>query len=107
VSLPALPVARGDLGTAFYIRLKHFDGTYYVSSVIATVFCQHYSNLAQWCTHIKDVHLLFCTGGPSWLWSYGSWIYNYLCNQYLSALLRGIQYGNNNHYNSDGCKHFN
>ena len=20
----------------------------------------------------------------SWLWSYGSWIYNYLCNQYLS-----------------------
>ena len=22
--------------------------------------------------------------GPSWSWSYGSWIYNYLCNQYLS-----------------------
>jgi hypothetical protein len=22
--------------------------------------------------------------GPSWPWSYGSWIYNYLCNQYLS-----------------------
>jgi hypothetical protein len=19
--------------------------------------------------------------GPSWSWSYGSWIYNYLCNQ--------------------------
>jgi hypothetical protein len=23
---------------------------------------------------------------PSWLWSYGSWIYNYLCNQRLSPL---------------------
>ena len=25
--------------------------------------------------------------GPSWLWSYGSWIYNYLCNQFLSPLM--------------------
>jgi hypothetical protein len=25
--------------------------------------------------------------GPSWLWSYGSWIYNYICNQYLSPLM--------------------
>ena len=24
--------------------------------------------------------------GTSWLWSYGSWIYNYLCNQCLSPL---------------------
>ena len=24
--------------------------------------------------------------GPSWTWSYGSWIYNYLCNQCLSQL---------------------
>jgi hypothetical protein len=24
--------------------------------------------------------------GPSWLWSYNSWIYNYLCNQCLSPL---------------------
>jgi hypothetical protein len=24
--------------------------------------------------------------GPSWAWSYGSWIYNYLCNQCLSLL---------------------
>jgi hypothetical protein len=24
--------------------------------------------------------------GPLWSWSYGSWIYNYLCNQYLSPL---------------------
>jgi hypothetical protein len=25
--------------------------------------------------------------GPSWQWSYGSWIYNYLCNQCLSPLM--------------------
>jgi len=24
--------------------------------------------------------------GPSWSWLYGSWIYNYLCNQWLSPL---------------------
>ena len=24
--------------------------------------------------------------GPSWSWSYGSWIYNYLCNQCLTPL---------------------
>jgi len=29
--------------------------------------------------------------GPSWPWSYGSWIYNYLCNQCLSPLMLWIQ----------------
>jgi hypothetical protein len=24
--------------------------------------------------------------GPSWPWSYGSWVYNYLCNRCLSPL---------------------
>ena len=34
--------------------------------------------------------------GPSWLWSYGSWIYNYLCNHYqcLSPLIHGVSYAN-------------
>ena len=27
-----------------------------------------------------------CKMGPSWSWSYGSWIYNYLCNKCLSPL---------------------
>jgi len=30
-------------------------------------------------------------GGPSWPWSYGSWIYNYLCNQCLSALMLWVR----------------
>jgi len=25
--------------------------------------------------------------GPSWSWSYGSWIYYYICNQCLSPLM--------------------
>ena len=28
---------------------------------------------------------------PSWPWSYGSWIYNYLCNQCLSPLTLWVQ----------------
>jgi len=29
--------------------------------------------------------------GPSWSWSYGSWSYNYLCNQCLSPLTLWVQ----------------
>jgi hypothetical protein len=29
--------------------------------------------------------------GHSWLWSYGSWIYNYLCNQCISPLKLWVQ----------------
>jgi len=38
---------------------------------------------------IHDILNLFYTDvlGPSWSWSYGSWIYNYMCNQCLSLQL--------------------
>jgi len=29
--------------------------------------------------------------GPPWWWSYSSWIYNYLCNQYLSQLMLWVR----------------
>jgi len=32
----------------------------------------------------------FCVLGPSWSWSYGSWIYNYLWHQCLSPFRRGV-----------------
>ena len=32
------------------------------------------------------IQLLIDQVGTSWSWSYGSWIYNYLCNQCLSPL---------------------
>ena len=31
-------------------------------------------------------NILYNKKGPSWSWSYGSWIYNYLCNQCLLQL---------------------
>jgi hypothetical protein len=34
---------------------------------------------------------LFIVKGASWPWSYGSWIYNYLCNQYLSPLMLWVR----------------
>jgi len=33
----------------------------------------------------------FNVWGPSWSWSYGSWFYNYLCNQSLSQLKLWVQ----------------
>ena len=34
---------------------------------------------------------IYTRQGPSWSWSYGSWIYNYLCNQCLSSLTLWVQ----------------
>jgi len=34
----------------------------------------------------NQTHVSICPWGPSWSWSYDSWIYNYLCNQCLSPL---------------------
>jgi hypothetical protein len=36
-----------------------------------------------WCFHNKCWWVL---SQPSWSWSYGSWIYSFLCNQCLSSL---------------------
>ena len=47
-----------------------------------------------WCTPLT---LTFTIGyylhnlGRPWPWSYGSWIYNYLCNQCLSPLMFSIR----------------
>jgi hypothetical protein len=38
-----------------------------------------------------DNSLDFFYKGPSWPWSYGSWIYNYLCNQCLSPLMLWVR----------------
>jgi len=33
---------------------------------------------------LNPSHIILNTKGPLWSWPYGSWIYNYLCNQCLS-----------------------
>jgi len=35
---------------------------------------------------IKFMYILPIFQGAVWSWSYGSWIYNYLCNRCLSPL---------------------
>jgi hypothetical protein len=41
----------------------------------------------------SNVYLLYQIRyrGPSWQWSYGSWIYNYLCNQCISPLMLWVR----------------
>jgi hypothetical protein len=41
--------------------------------------------LPTFCTLIQITYLLKFEE-PAWWWSYGSWIYNYLCNRCLSPL---------------------
>jgi len=36
-------------------------------------------------------HNSYYTQGPSWPWSYGSWIFNYLYNQCLSPLMLWVR----------------
>jgi len=36
--------------------------------------------------HWHRLHLSMSYQEPLWPWSYGSWIYNYLCNRCLSPL---------------------
>jgi len=35
---------------------------------------------------VSSVPFLHVMRGQSWSWSYGSWIYSYLCNQRISPL---------------------
>jgi len=44
---------------------------------VLTVMLHKINFLFVWLNH---------SSGQSWSWSYGSWIYNYLCNQWISPL---------------------
>jgi hypothetical protein len=57
------------------------------------IFCCKYSKSCMAQLFISFyVSVIVCFfAGPSWLWSYGSWIYNYLCNQYLSPLMLWVR----------------
>ena len=50
----------------------------------------YYFIISKWDIRSSHVYLhfvhLYIRWGPSLSWSYGSWIYNYLCNQCLSPL---------------------
>ena len=53
-------------------------------------------DIGQWLRHSNlkcQLHTLslYVIKGSSWPWSYGSWIYNYLCNQWLSPLMLWVR----------------
>jgi len=39
--------------------------------------------------YIHNIHIVVLE--PSWLWSYGSWFNNYICNQCLSPLMLWVR----------------
>jgi hypothetical protein len=49
---------------------------------ISKILSQYIFCIAYMTNEGRDIRIL----GPSWSWSYGSWIYDYLCNQCLSPL---------------------
>ena len=49
---------------------------------ISKILSQYIICIAYMTNEGRDIRIL----GPSWSWSYGSWIYDYLCNQCLSPL---------------------
>ena len=54
------------------------------------MFSSLYKEIPYSTIHVAS-NLFKTLSGPSWPWSYGSWIYNYLCNQCLSPLMLWIQ----------------
>jgi hypothetical protein len=51
----------------------------------------HQENIGLFKHSITKVRSQSLGRGPSWQWSYGSWIYNYLCNQCLLPLILRVR----------------
>jgi hypothetical protein len=55
----------------------HFKSTFHMA-----FRCKSWS----WCFLSSELSIFIDSKGASWSWSYGSWMYSYLYNQYLSPL---------------------
>ena len=72
-----------------YLRLKHvWCFRYFLFHHVQRIMCSYCYNLTL-CSNSSAASTLTSSQkqGLSWSWSYGSWIYNYLCNQCLSVLM--------------------
>jgi hypothetical protein len=58
-----------------YDRFKYYRLYFFVPSVFSNVYLLYQIRYR----------------GPSWPWSYGIWIYNYLCNQCISPLMLWVR----------------
>jgi hypothetical protein len=74
-----------DFGTVWYFLLDFGTVWYFLFFILlqGTFFLKYWGNNT---ITERDIIITERSVWPSWSWSYGGWIYNYLCNQYLSPL---------------------
>ena len=68
-----LPYNGNDVGSSSF----HFKSTFHMAFRCESWF---------WCFLSSELSIFIDSKGASWSWSYGSWIYSYLYNQYISPL---------------------
>jgi len=69
------------------LSFKHNDSCHQVNN--STCFQTRGPKVQKWMClymYMKSIYFMWFWCRPSCSWSYGSWIYNYLLNQYLSPL---------------------
>ena len=76
------PVTKHIFWIKWHIKKINICYTFHSITIIA-----HKQNGKLLNINIASVILFLTIKGMSWPWSYGSWSYNYLCNQFLSPLM--------------------
>ena len=77
--------------TIFHLKLSTFDFLIYFNvKSITPILIVH----PLWHKYVKFITISVRVEGPSWSWSYGSWIYNCLFNQCLSPLTLWVNLAN-------------
>ena len=59
---------------------------FYLSELMRSCTCFPRVSKMLTITYNRAISTIWLKLGPSWSWSYGGWIYNYLCNQCISSL---------------------
>ena len=76
----------------FYFTLKK---TIFAIIIVTLYITQYLKLFVTWinCNILisNNSNILLLLRGLSWSWLYGSWIYNYLCNQCLSPLMLRVR----------------
>ena len=77
----SLSSCRSDYSLIYEHTKKNIN---FVKDHLGLGLAQHFLEI-----HSRNIPVKYCFTfhkGPSWSWSYGGWIYNYLCNQCLSPI---------------------
>jgi hypothetical protein len=74
-----------------YLIVSFSHTAVYYNNRNSNIFlCEH---SYKWCMRLGNIIKIYfnTVRGPSWPWSYGGWIYNYICNQCLSPLMLWVR----------------